>query len=58
MQNTLFNRVDNKVVAEVVFDNGETVCFHAHWTEKGERQKVNRFTACSRERFDRVFIPA
>lgn len=50
----MFTRNDGKVTADVVFDNGETVCFHATWMQ-GERQYQNRFTACSKARFDREF---
>lgn len=50
----MFQRNDGKVQAEVIFDNGETVCYHATWVQ-GDRQHQNRFTACTKARFDRDF---
>ena len=51
----MFTRNDGKVKAEVVFDNGETVCYHATWEDRKGNPCENRFTACSKARFDREF---
>ena len=51
----MFTRTDGKVKAEVVFDNGETVCFHASWEDRKGRPQSNRFTACTKARFERDF---
>lgn len=45
-----FTRNDGQVVAKIVAENDETVCFHAAWQEHG-KTVYNPFTACSRERF-------
>lgn len=51
----MFTRTDGKVTAEVVFDNGEIVCFHARWKDHKGRSQSNPFTACTKPRFERDF---
>lgn len=50
----MFIRKDGKVKAEVVFDNGEIVCYHASWQHK-DRTIHNRFTTRSTQGFEENF---
>ena len=51
----MFTRNDGKVRAEVVFDNGDIVCFHALWNDRKGNEHRNNFTASSKARFDRDY---
>lgn len=51
----MFIRSDNKVRAEVLFDNGEIVCFHASWETKQGKAAGNRFTTRSSTSFKENF---